>query len=226
MIRKEIFKVAAVAIFFLIFAYFFKSAEIISAQKTRDTNTAKNKTPILFDPYTDLDERLDEKIQLNELEATPKIAEAMKAQIIKARESGAVDEKGNPVFLRAAHPKAHCCITAEFTVRRDVPNDLSVGLFAGKGKSYRAWIRYSNSNQAVRDDKAAGARGMAIKLTKVKGEKIDLSLPEQSTQDFVLLSGPTFFVDDPLAYLKVFTEGLQSLPKDKLRLAGTLASSH
>ena len=127
MIRKEIFKVAAAAIFFIIFAYFFKSAEIISAQKTRDSNTAQNKTPILFDSYTDLDERLGEKIQLNELEATPKIAEAMKAQFTKARTDGSADEKSNTVFMRAAHSKAHCWITAQFKIMKDIPSDLQVG---------------------------------------------------------------------------------------------------
>lgn len=198
----------------------------VSAQKNELTAPQTTPQPIPFDPYADLNVRLGEKLQENEVEVTKKIAVAMKAQVQKARENGEFDEKSKPVLSRAVHPKAHCCIKAEFTVGNDIPKDLRVGLFAKKAAFYTAWIRYSNSNAKMRDDKTADARGMAIKLTQVAGIKIDPSLPEQSTQDFVLLSGPTFVVDDPMTYLKVFTEGPQSLPAENLKFAGILSGSH
>lgn len=98
---------------------------------------------------------------------------------------------------------------ADFKVRSEVPADLRVGVFAA-AQNYKAWIRYSSGNSEFRYDWRGDARGMAIKLTNVPGTKLVTDLPEQSTQDFVMINHPVFFVDDPALYagtLKVFHSG-------------------
>ena len=52
---------------------------------------------------------------------------------------------------------------------------------------------------------------MAIKLTNVEGRKLVPEYPEQSTQDFVMINHPVFFVDNPVKYaqtLAIFHSGL------------------
>jgi Catalase len=70
------------------------------------------------------------------------------------------------------------------------------------GKSYQAWIRFSNgASDATQPDAKGDARGMAIKLLNVPGEKILSNEHETQTQDFVMINHPVFFVDDPSRYL-------------------------
>jgi acetyl esterase len=49
----------------------------------------------------------------------------VKTQVQGARAAGAVDEKGRPLFLRDAHPKAHGCVKADFTIRLDTGRFLA-----------------------------------------------------------------------------------------------------
>lgn len=113
---------------------------------------------------------------------------------------------------RDAHPKAHGCVRAEFRVEPDLPPALAQGAFV-PGATYRAWIRFSNGNS---DPDRAGirrdARGMAIKLTGVPGEKLLASERDATTQDFVLISHPAFFADDPSRYLKLIERATSRNP--------------
>src|SRR5688572_11006787 len=77
-------------------------------------------------------------------------------------------ERESPV-PRGQHPKHHGCVRATFTVEKDLPHDLRVGLFV-PGKEYDALIRFSNGKQ--KDDREPDAHGMAIKLLNVSGPKI------------------------------------------------------
>lgn len=111
--------------------------------------------------------------------------------------------------MRDAHAKGHGCVKGDFAVRADVPEDLKVGVFKEE-RTFKTWLRYSNDNSEVRYDWKRDARGMAIKLTGVEGRKLVPEFPEQSTQDFVMINHPVFFVDNPVHYsetLKVFHSG-------------------
>lgn len=117
-----------------------------------------------------------------------------------------------PPFLRGVHAKDHGCVKATFTVRRDLPKYLQIGVFATPGKTFDAWIRFSNADVLVRPDTAPavdakpatdttpaaparppahGSRGMAIKLLNVTGEPLlEEDLPV--TQDFLMINQPMF----------------------------------
>lgn len=107
---------------------------------------------------------------------------------------------------RDAHPKAHGCVRAEFQVSDTLPVGLSHGVFV-PGARYPAWIRFSNGSQdATRPDNHGDVRGMAIKLHGLPGTALlgeaDWA-PSGATQDFVLISHPVFFANDPRRYLAV-----------------------
>ncbi len=96
--------------------------------------------------------------------------------------------------VRDAHAKHHGCVNAEFTVLEGLnKKGLDVGLFKKPGKTYKAWIRFSNgSGDPKQDDRNPGGRGMAFKLFGVEGDKfLD---DEKLTQDFNMINHPVFFV--------------------------------
>lgn len=107
--------------------------------------------------------------------------------------------EGRGPARRDAHAFDNGCVRAIFQVDEHLPDDLCQGVFV-RGRQYRAWIRFSNGNSERRPGWTFDARGMAIKLTGVPGEK--LMDDEKHTQDFVLISHPTFFVDDLKRYRK------------------------
>jgi hypothetical protein len=109
--------------------------------------------------------------------------------------------QGKRPARRDAHPKAHGCVRAVFRVEDDLPPDLAQGVFI-PGKSYGAWIRFSNGDgNPDRSDARGDSRGMAVKLLGVPGEKILPGEKDERTQDFVMIDHPAFVVDDPARYL-------------------------
>lgn len=94
--------------------------------------------------------------------------------------------------LRGQHPKSHGTVWAEFTVAPDLPENLRVGVFREPGKTYPAWIRFSNGS--AMDDTQGGLHGMAIKLMEVEGEKVLEDEKTAQTQDFVMGDHPVFFM--------------------------------
>ena len=107
--------------------------------------------------------------------------------------------EGRGPARRDAHAFDNGCVRAIFQVNENLPDDLCQGVFV-RGRQYKAWIRFSNGNSERRPAWWFDARGMAIKLTGVPGEK--LMDDEKHTQDFVLISHPAFFVDDLKRYRK------------------------
>jgi len=104
-----------------------------------------------------------------------------------------------PTALRGVHAKHHGLLEARFRVRDDVPLRLRHGIFI-PGREYEAWVRPSNSDLSCRPDWLPDARGVAIKLAGVNGDPLldrpipnGLGLPDGRTQDFTLVSHPTFF---------------------------------
>lgn len=122
---------------------------------------------------------------------------------------------GETMARRAVHPKAHGCVKADFTVNADIPEKYRVGVFATPGKTYPAWVRYSNATAVLApdvNDKKADSRGMAIKLMGVGGAAL-LDEPGGKTQDFLLINQPMFAFPNVAEY-DAFTR-LQVEHKDK-----------
>lgn len=93
--------------------------------------------------------------------------------------------------LRDAHPKHHLVVAAEFVVDHDVPARYRHGVLAAPGRRFPAWIRFSNALK-VRHDLERDARGMAVKLMDVEGDR---PAPDQDagTQDFLAVTHHAFF---------------------------------
>ncbi|MBT8764982.1 catalase family protein [Metapseudomonas boanensis] len=112
--------------------------------------------------------------------------------------------RDNTRVLRDAHAKAHGCVKAEVTVLPDINNDLRAGVFSEPGKTWQAWMRLSNGNAYPQFDRVRDARGMAVKLLDVPGEKLMRSPAHLGEQDFVMFNHPVFFVRDVAEYRQNF----------------------
>lgn len=131
-----------------------------------------------------------ESVPVNEAEAAAAVAAMISDTVAKNRkETGSAH--------RDAHVKAHGCVRAQFKVLASLPPALRQGVFQ-EGRVYPAWIRYSNSSGRAQDDSVDDARGMAVKLMGVPGPKLG---DETATQDFLMISGPVFFVRDAADYV-------------------------
>ena len=101
---------------------------------------------------------------------------------------------------RMAHAKHHGCVRGTFTIG-DVPRDLKLGIFARPfGTTFRTFARFSNGSSAEQHDEVPDARGFAIKLFGVSGDK--LLKDEHSTQDFLMHNAPIFLVRDVASVTK------------------------
>ncbi|MDX1298262.1 MAG: catalase family protein [Pseudomonas sp.] len=112
--------------------------------------------------------------------------------------------RDNTRVLRDAHAKAHGCVKAEVTVNSDLHSSLQRGVLSEPGKTWQAWMRLSNGNAYPQFDRARDARGMAIKLLDVPGEKLSQSPQHADEQDFVMFNHPAFFVRDVAEYQSNF----------------------
>jgi len=156
------------------------------------------------DPDNDLDtalgERYYEDSKALEIKYTTEIVEAIRSAI-----EGHF-RQGGGLARRDAHAFDNGCVHAIFRVDADLDPDLCHGAFV-RGREYRTWIRFSNGNSEPRPAWFFDARGMAIKLMGVPGAK--LLDDEKNTQDFVLISHPTFFVDDLRRYKATLVDFLK-----------------
>ena len=105
------------------------------------------------------------------------------------------DEEGSA--RRDAHPKATGCARAEFRLNAKLPIEWQTPLFQ-PGKSYPAFIRYSNATGAVRPDEIPDARGMAVKLFDISGTT--LINPDNRHHDFIFASDNKFFLNSLSEY--------------------------
>lgn len=119
---------------------------------------------------------------------------AVKSSMAAAREISRRAEAVNGLpFRRDAHAKATGCVRALFSVNADIPERYRHSIFAEPAREYQAWVRFSNGDMLVQPDKKADARGMAIKVMGVEGEKIAAELPGPATQDFIMTNTKAFF---------------------------------
>ena len=138
----------------------------------------------------------DEEIQPEEAALTQTIIE----DAIRVVEQ----HRDNTRVLRDAHAKAHGCVKAQVSVLSDLDPALRQGVFSEPGKTWQAWIRLSNGNAYPQFDRARDARGMAIKLLDVPGEKLLSSKATAGNQDFVMFNHPAFFIRDVAEYKQNF----------------------
>ena len=103
--------------------------------------------------------------------------------------------------LRDTHTKSNGLVKGRFHVLPNLPDELRVGLFR-ESRSYDCWIRFSNSDSFISNDKAKDFRGISLKLFEVEGEK--LQPDERGTFDFVLLGHEVFFAKHPRDFLAFF----------------------
>ncbi len=101
-------------------------------------------------------------------------------------------EEGPVVYRRDVHIKTHGCVKARFTVP-ELEGRYRWGVFREPG-SFDAWIRYSNGDYVLHPDKTRDARGMAVKLMGVEGEKLLGWQRDAKTQDFVMMNSPNYFI--------------------------------
>jgi hypothetical protein len=139
--------------------------------------------------YPVADANLGEQLYPDEELIAKKLADVVESTIRKQFQDGSA--------RRDAHPKAHGCLKAEFMVDEKIPENLAKGVFI-PGKTYQAWIRYSNGNpDPNKPDYEGQERGMSIKLLGVPGDKLLESEQKEQTQDFIMMSNPAFFLRDP-----------------------------
>lgn len=107
---------------------------------------------------------------------------------------------GGRTARRDAHGKHHGCVRAKVAVEADLPANLRSSVFV-PGREWPAWIRFSNGSGKVQDDHEGDGRGMAIKLVGVPGDKLAPGETSATTQDFLMINHPTFFVRNAADYV-------------------------
>lgn len=97
--------------------------------------------------------------------------------------------------LRQIHPKMNGCVKAEFIIERNLAPELRVGLFK-EPRSFPAWVRFSNGKTHPVPDHKKDIRGFAIKIMNVPGRKLDLTDPDITSHDFILMNTKNFVSGD------------------------------
>ena len=134
--------------------------------------------------------------------------------------------------LRQVHSKSHGLVSGKFIVEEYLSDErCKVGVFATP-KEYDIWVRFSNGSSPkalgiFKPDTEGDARGMAIKLKNVDGNKV--ASDEEDTQDFTLINHHVFFLPDVAGYIdfgefrKAMEGGEKLDPVLAQKLAPTLA---
>lgn len=110
---------------------------------------------------------------------------------------------GDKTMERDAHPKTHGLVRAKLIVEPDLPQEFRQGIFAEE-KEYDAVVRFSSAVQQVAPDMFQQPHGMAIKVFGVDGPKLLEGHEDATTQDFVMINHPVFFMAKLQPYLDLF----------------------
>ncbi|WP_157938121.1 catalase family protein [Acinetobacter junii] len=181
--------------------------------KLNDVDTSNSPKKTNFS-YPTPDHFLGEKLQDNEEKLAYEISQHIEETIRK--------QYATKLALRDAHPKAHGCVKAKFEVLPNLAEKFAHGIFI-PNKNYDAWIRFSNaSSDASKADYEKDARGMAIKILGVTGNKILENEKNATTQDFIMINHPVFFADNASRYLKFVDATSSDSILKKLKLPFTL----
>ena len=125
--------------------------------------------------------------------------EAINRQIVDsmARVSCAVFDRHRHA-TRNAHAKSHGILKGELIVAPDLPAYLAQGVSA-RPTRYPAIIRLSSSPGEISADAKAAARGFALKILNVLGEKV-LANDSSHSQDFLLVNSPVIAFGNAARY--------------------------
>jgi hypothetical protein len=127
------------------------------------------------------------------------------------------NNKGTPMH-RGVHAKGHGCLRGELVMSPDRPAESRFGVFA-TDRTYPVWARFSNASSGVASDTIPDARGAALKLLGVPGQKLHPTEPNSTSQDFLFFTSPALFVKDGSDYVAV----LKAL-SGKASILGTMLS--
>ncbi|MFM0159174.1 catalase family protein [Paraburkholderia sediminicola] len=121
---------------------------------------------------------------------------------------------------RNAHARSHGVLKGELVIESPLPAHLAQGLFALPGR-YPVVIRLSSSPGEIGPDSQPAARGFAIKVLGVAGNKV---LPDDSghTQDFLLVNSPSIAFGDVRSYQRM-QDFLERAEHDPDGMAGAAA---
>lgn len=104
-----------------------------------------------------------------------------------------------PVFL-----KTHGIARGYLEIRRDLPNELRIGLLSGS--RYPAWVRFSSDTlPAIHGFKTTV--GIGVKLFGVPGKKL-FGDANDVTLDLILQNHPVFFVDNAVEMCRFIHAGV------------------
>ncbi|KEZ77097.1 catalase family protein [Salinisphaera hydrothermalis] len=101
---------------------------------------------------------------------------------------------------RGTQAKGHGVLKGVFTVAPDLPGELAQSLFATPGE-YPAILRFATEPGAFMDDRRPAARGLAMKLMGVDGEK--MVGDGRVTQDFLFGNCPVLPLADVTTYREI-----------------------
>jgi hypothetical protein len=117
-------------------------------------------------------------------------------------------------YERAGNTKTHGLVRGEFIVHDDAPKRMRHGVFA-KPHTYEAWVRFSGPGPNLPADiDDIGFASCSIKLMDVPGPKLmtETGSQEKLTQDFIMVSTPTFVTPDINANAKLQVQLLRGTP--------------
>jgi hypothetical protein len=106
-------------------------------------------------------------------------------QSIQNRQS----QDNNQPVQRGFHGKSHGCLEGEMRLVSDRDPRTRFGVFSDAHSTWPVWVRFSNGVGWKQEDKVLDARGMAVKLMGVSGER--LTSDETQTQDFLMTNSPS-----------------------------------
>jgi hypothetical protein len=145
----------------------------------------------------------DIELPLLGMDVSEQEQQAIKLAIQHGREISRIAQTKNGLpYRRDAHAKATGCLRATFSVNGDIPEHFQHSIFSSPAREYQAWIRFSNGDMVVQSDSKADARGMAIKVMGVEGQKIAPELEGAKTQDFIMTNTPAFFNRNVFDYVE------------------------
>jgi hypothetical protein len=150
------------------------------------------------------EERKKDRGPAEQSRAAKAIAERAFAEL-KAR----YPEGSGETVQRDAHAKAHGCARAKFTIDAGLSPDLRVGTFAFPGRTYEAWVRFSNGAFEPGSDIGFDGRGMAVKILGASefGQEHDL----------LMINHQVFFSSDAVDYESFANAGALTGNSDGLR---------
>jgi hypothetical protein len=113
-------------------------------------------------------------------------------------------------YERGGNTKTHGIVRADFIVHDNLPPELRHGVFAAP-KQYKAWVRFSGPGPDIPGDiNDVGFVSCAIKVIGVDGPK--LMDDEKSTQDFIMVSTPTFVTPDITSNARLQADMVRGTP--------------